>query len=159
MVNSRVVAKSPTQMLRRDHRMIKELFAEYSREGDRIPSAKPRLFKEIKDELILHATIEERLFYPAVRGEASKEGVDDVDVAVVEHHLVRSLLDTMSWLNPGDHRFEAAMKILREQVETHADEEEQYLFPIAKLLPEDVQDSLLDEMEQLRDELRRKSQD
>jgi hemerythrin superfamily protein len=150
MSDTSVVGMSPTQVLKQDHRTIKELFAEYARleEGD--PSEKDFLFGEIRAILTVHAEIEEQLFYPAVRDVGTKEAEDVVNDAVEEHQIVKTLLEEMSGLEAGDEHFEAKMKVLRENVEHHAGEEEKDMFPLSKKLSKEAQERLRIEMESLR---------
>jgi hemerythrin superfamily protein len=153
MSDTSIVSMSPIQVLKQDHRTLKELFAEYAKleEGD--PAEKEDLFGEIKELLTIHAEIEEQLFYPAVRAIGTKEAADVVNGAVEEHQLVKTLLEEMSDLEAGDEEFEAKMKVLRENVEHHAREEEKDMFPLSKKLSKEAQESLRNEMESLRIDL------
>lgn len=153
MSDTRVSAKTPMQILKQDHRTVKELFNEYSRleAGDR--DGRENLFRKINEELTIHTEIEERLFYPAVREVKTDEAQDLVSEAVEEHHIVKTLLEEMSDLDPGEPPFEAKMKVLRENVLHHAEEEEKEMFPQAKQLPKEVLETLVIEMEALKNDL------
>jgi hemerythrin superfamily protein len=153
MSDTRTQAKTPMQMLKQDHRTVKELFSEYEKLEDGDRDEKDRLFREINEELTLHAEIEERLFYPAVRDVKTDEAEDLVNEAVEEHHTVKTLLEELSALQPGEPTFDAKMKVLRENVEHHAEEEEKEMFPQAKKLTDEALESLLIEMEALRNDL------
>jgi hemerythrin superfamily protein len=153
MTDTHTRAKSPMQMLKQDHRTVKELFSEYRKLEESDREEKDRLFREINEELTIHAEIEERLFYPAVRDVKTDEAEDVVNEAVEEHHVVKTLLEELSALQPGEPSFDAKMKVLMENVEHHAEEEEKEMFPQAKRLPEETLDSLLIEMEALRNDL------
>ena len=153
MSDTKVVAKSPMQLLKRDHKIVKELFAEYAKLGDGDVEEKGRLWQEINEELTIHAEIEERLFYPAVREANSDESEDLVNEAIEEHRVVKTLLEEMSELEPGDDSFDAKMKVLRENVEHHAEEEEKEMFSQAKKLSKDVLDTLVIEMETMKNDL------
>jgi len=59
----------------------------------------------------------------------------------------------MSNAEVGDDVFDAKMKVLRENVLHHAEEEEKEIFPQAKKLPKDTLDSLIIEMETMKDDL------
>ena len=153
MTDTRVEAKTPMHLLKQDHRTVKELFSEYGKLGDGSREDKERLFREINEELTIHAEIEERLFYPAVRDVKTDEAEDLVNEAVEEHLIVKTLLEECSALQPGEAQFDAKMKVLRDTVEHHAAEEEKEMFPQAKKLPDEVLESLLIEMEALRNDL------
>jgi hemerythrin superfamily protein len=153
MSDTKVVAKSPMQLLKRDHKVVKELFAEYEKLGDGDVEEKERLWQQINEELTIHAEIEERLFYPAVREAQSDEAEDLVNEAIEEHRVVKTLLEEMSELEAGDDAFDAKMKVLRENVEHHADEEEKEMFSQAKKLSKEVLETLVIEMESMKNDL------
>src|ERR1041384_8289700 len=124
MSDTRVVAKTPMQILKRDHETVRDLFAGYAKLGDGDVEEKDRLWQQINEELTIHAEIEERLFYPAVRDVTPDEAEDLVNEALEEHRIVKTLLEEMSDLGAGEDTFEAKMKVLRENVVHHAEEEE-----------------------------------
>lgn len=152
MTDTRVAAKTPMQILKQDHRTVKELFSEFEKLADGSRDEKERLFQEINEELTIHAEIEERLFYPAVREVKTDEAQDVVSEAVEEHRIVKTLLEELSDMDPGP-QFDAKMKVLRENVVHHAEEEEKEMFPQAKKLPKEVLESLVIEMEALKNDL------
>jgi hemerythrin-like domain-containing protein len=117
------------QMLRDDHKAVRALFARYDK-ADK--GEKPQLAHRVIEELTLHAKIEERVVYPALRA-AFKES-DLVYEAVEEHHLLHVLLQELSRFRPGpgSATFEAKFKVLRELLKHHVDEEEGRLFPKAE---------------------------
>lgn len=153
MSDTRLSAKTPMRILKMDHRKVKDLFEAYSKLGAGDHAEKERMFREINEELTIHAEVEERLFYPAVRGVDTDEARDLVSEAVEEHHIVKSMLEEMSEMEIGSAHFEARMKVLRENVLHHAEEEEKEMFPQARRLPADVLETLVIEMEALKDDL------
>jgi hemerythrin superfamily protein len=153
MSDTKVVAKTPMQMLQRDHKIVKELFSQYEKLGDDDLDEKDRLWRQLNEELTIHAEIEERLFYPAVRDVRTDEAEDLINEAIEEHRVVKTLLEEMSNAEVGDDVFDAKMKVLRENVLHHAEEEEKEIFPQAKKLSKDALDSLVIEMETMKDDL------
>jgi hemerythrin superfamily protein len=153
MSDTRVVAKTPMQILKRDHDTVKELFAQYAKLGDGDVEEKDRLWQAINEELTIHAEIEERLFYPAVRDVNTDEAEDLISEALDEHRVAKTLLEEMSESEPGADAFEANMKTLRESVLRHIDKEEKEIFEQSKKLSKEVLESLVIEMETMRDDL------
>jgi len=153
MSDTKVVAKTPMQLLKQDHRTVKELFAEYARLDDGDGVQKDRLWQQINEELTIHAEIEERLFYPAVRDVKTDEAEDLVNEAVEEHHIVKTLLEELSGMTAGEDTFDAKMKVLKETVEHHIAEEEKEMFSQAKKLSREALESLVIEMESLKNDL------
>jgi|SRR5688572_1884241 len=114
-------------MLRADHKKVKELFAEYE-EGD---SRKQQTIAETAmQELNIHAELEERLIYPAIRQEIDAD--DLMNEANEEHHVAHVLLAELKTLPSNDARFKAKFTVLGEVVKHHIQEEEGEIFPKAQ---------------------------
>jgi hemerythrin superfamily protein len=84
------------------------------------------LFQRVADELSVHISAEEQVFYPAVR-EARTEGI--LLESLEEHLSLKRLLADLLALEPDDPTFEPKFKVLMEQAEHHHKEEEEHLFP------------------------------
>jgi len=153
MSDTKVVVKTPMQLLKQDHQTVKGLFAEYAKLGDGDVEEKDRLWQQINEELTIHAEIEERLFYPAVRDVNTDEAEDLVNEAIEEHRVVKTLLEEMSGIDAGAETFAAKMKVLRENVEHHIEEEEKEMFSQSKKLSKEVLESLVIEMETMKNDL------
>ena len=128
--------------LESQHREVEKLFREIEKATN--PDEKEALFEDLADQLAIHAKIEEMLFYPAVQ---EKKTEDMVLEAFVEHTSIKRLLADMLQTDPDDATFDAQVKVLKEQVEHHVQEEEEELFPAArKLLSRDEMAAILQEM-------------
>jgi len=89
------------------------------------------LFGSLADALVAHVTIEEQLFYPAVKAQRT----EDILLESLEEHLsIKRVLADLVELSPEDVTFDAKLHVLKEQVEHHHKEEEEHLFPKAKKL-------------------------
>ena len=73
-------------------------------------------------------SIEELVFYPAVRREVSSADSAVLE-ALEEHHVVKLLLHELEGVAPADERFDAKVTVMMENVRHHVKEEEQELFP------------------------------
>jgi hemerythrin superfamily protein len=129
------------EMLEEQHRNVEDLF-------DHIEEAeaweKSDLFVELADELSLHAAIEERHFYPAVRHQSTEDLVHE---ALEDHTAVKLLLAELLELNPEEALFAQRLATLRQQVQEHVAEEERDLFPrVREILDEKTLVALADEM-------------
>jgi hemerythrin-like domain-containing protein len=113
-------------LLEKQHREMEELFEEFEDAGENARKTKERLCRDISDNLAVHSEIEEKLFYP----EAKQENTEAMLRESVEEHLAikRTLADIIE-SGPEDEQFEAKMKVLKEMVEHHVEEEEKGLFP------------------------------
>ena len=112
-------------LLSEDHKKVKELFQEAENaEG----KERKKLFGQIKQELETHTRIEETIFYPAVQ--QYEELQDMVLESLEEHKQVKTLLKEMDGLATDSDKFEPKLKVLMENVEHHAEEEEEgKMFP------------------------------
>ena len=135
-----------------DHKRVKALFKKFdSLKEDGSEEEKSELVRQICTELTVHATIEEEIFYPAVREQIEDE--DLMDEALVEHAGAKNLIAELEAMEPGDDLYDAKVTVLGEQVEHHVEEEEGEMFKKAKKAKVDTA-SLGQQMEQRRRELK-----
>ncbi|GAC1576997.1 MAG: hypothetical protein NVS3B5_08850 [Sphingomicrobium sp.] len=112
-------------LLKADHETVADLFKQF--EKARGEGRKQSLAMQICKELIVHAKIEEEIFYPACEGK-----VDDADLkeAYVEHDGAKVLIAEIEKGSPSDEYYDAKVKVLQEQIEHHVEEEEKRLVGI-----------------------------
>ena len=128
-------------LLREQHTQIDELIEQIeTKSGNR-----RALFRELADLLAAHATIEEKLFYPAVLAKTTEAQLHE---AVEEHLSVKRLLADMIAGGVDGEWFESKLTVLKEQLTHHAHrEEEKKLFPkVMGLLSRDERAALGNEM-------------
>jgi hemerythrin superfamily protein len=119
------------ELLKQDHKKVKELFEQA--EGMEDGKEQKEIFKQIKKELETHTRIEESIFYPAMQ--KYEELKDMVLEAIEEHKQVKTLLREMDDLAKDIDKFEPKLKVLMENVEHHAEEEEEgKMFPKVRQL-------------------------
>ena len=88
------------------------------------------LAQQICEMLTVHATIEEEIFYPALRSAGNAE--DLLDEAEVEHASVKDLVSQIESMDPDEDLYDAKVKVLGEYVHHHVQEEETEMFEKAK---------------------------
>ena len=93
-------------LLKADHAAVNKLFAQEQRATKQDDEKKQGIFDQIKDALTVHATIEEEIFYPAVKKARAE--------------------------TPDDESWDMKIKVLKEDVEHHVKEEEGEMFPDAR---------------------------
>jgi hypothetical protein len=133
----------PFELLKKDHQKVSTLFQEIeSASGE----AKLAIFRQLKQELDVHAHIEEIIFYPAL--EREKETREITLEAYEEHRVVKDLLSQLDAASSADEDWEARLTVLKENVEHHVDEEEGELFDKANdVLTGEQADDLGDRMQ------------
>lgn len=115
-------------LLKSQHREVSKLFSKIEKAET---SEKTELFEEIADKLAVHAAIEEHHFYPAVKAKRT----EDILLESLEEHLgIKRVIADLMELDGEDETFDAKVKVLKEQVEHHVEEEETDLFPKVKSL-------------------------
>lgn len=110
-----------------DHKKVIKLFGEFEKAKD--GEEKEQIARTVCEELTLHATLEEEVFYPAVREIDPEKFGDLLDEAVVEHATAKDLIAQISEMGPDDELFDAKVTVLGEYVKHHVKEEEDELFP------------------------------
>lgn len=133
MATTRTEADACT-FLDTDHKAVKKLFKAYeelahstARDATR---KKMELAHQICQELTVHATLEEEIFYPALR-EALKE-TDVLAEAEVEHASAKELIAQIEGMDAADEMFDAKVKVLGEYIDHHVKEERNQIFPKAR---------------------------
>jgi hemerythrin superfamily protein len=124
-----------TDLLTKQHKEVKAIFKKIEKAEN--AAQRRKLLDQIATALQAHTTIEEELFYPAVRDLGTKKATEMVAEALEEHHVVKLVLRELPQVDPEDERFEAKMTVLSELVEHHADEEEEEMFKTAHKLGDD----------------------
>ena len=117
------------ELLKADHELVRSLFKEFkeakeAEDTEGMREAQERIFEELE----VHTGIEEEVFYPAAQ-EVGEEAEELVAEGIEEHHVVDVLMGEIRDLTPDDDAWVAKMTVLIENVEHHADEEEEELFP------------------------------
>jgi len=123
------------ELLKADHERVKSLFAHI--ETVKSFEEKRRVFHMIKQELDVHAYIEETVLYPMFRVRPEFKGL--IEEAYDEHQDAKTLLlEISSSQNRDRNDFENRVDELIDSVEHHVEEEENELFPkIKKVLSDD----------------------
>jgi hemerythrin superfamily protein len=123
-------------ILKADHKKVEGLFKRLLKLGDTAHTARKKLFVEIDAEISVHAHIEEKIFYPALKAKTgpNTDERDEVLEAYEEHALVKGMLHELEALNPKNETYNAKLQVLSELVKHHVKEEEGEMFPQAKKL-------------------------
>jgi hemerythrin superfamily protein len=134
------------KLIKEQHDEVEKLLE--SLEKSRKSERKQALFIEVADKLAAHATMEEKLFYPAVKAKKTEELVLE---STEEHLAIKRVLADLLKTDVDDERFDAKLTVLKEEVRHHArDEEEKTLFPmVRKLLSKEELSELGGSMEQM----------
>ncbi len=132
-----------TQLLETQHRQVEQLF-------QRIEGGESAALTELANSLVGHMAIEQEIFYPAVHAAEP----DKIAESFEEHSVAELALKRALRTDPSDDQFDARVKVLKELILHHVEEEEQELFPaIEKKLSADALDELAAKMSTRFDEV------
>jgi hemerythrin superfamily protein len=137
-------------LLEADHKRMKALMTRAATAGGE--ERREDLIEQLRAMLVAHEQIEEQLFYPPLRDNPKTH--DIVLEGYEEHHVADIILSELLETPADGDIWKARMKVLKESVEHHIEEEEGEMFKKArKVLSETELDSLGSRMEQLRRDL------
>ena len=106
-------------LLKEDHRKVEELFEQFEKaKGE---GRKEKLALEICKELTIHTIIEEEIFYPSIDGKVDEDLLKE---SFVEHDAAKVLIAEIEAGGPSDEYYDAKVKVLKEEIEHHVEEEE-----------------------------------
>ena len=140
------------QLLKEDHKKVSGIFQQLEPTTERALKTREELFGKLKQELDIHAQIQETIFYPAIKEahetrEITLEGFE-------EHHVVKMLLKELEAMPVDTEEWAAKLKVLQENVEHHVEEEEEEMFQKARqVLSEEEINTLGAQMEEMKQRL------
>lgn len=112
-----------TKLLIQQHEEVSDLFKQFEDAEDEDQLA---IFETIAASLAAHDAIEREIFYPACK-EALGEDEEILGESLVEHGVVEFCIYKADIANEDD--LAACVKVLKEVVEHHVEEEQDELFP------------------------------
>lgn len=137
MPKSKSGAMDAIALLKEDHANVKQAFKEFEKMDHEDTATMEQVVRTVCEELKVHTTIEEEIFYPAVRKAIEDE--DLMNEAQVEHESAKQLIEQLENMRPDDPLFAATFTVLGEYVMHHVKEEEGEMFPQAKKLKLDLE--------------------
>jgi hemerythrin-like domain-containing protein len=151
MAKTRSKTATAIDLLKEDHDKVKKAFKEFEKMDRSDTETCRQLVRSVCDDLRVHTTLEEEIFYPAVR-----EAIDDEDMmneASVEHETAKTLIEQLENMEPDDPNYFATFTVLGEYVMHHVKEEESEMFPQAKKAKELDLEALGERMRARKQEL------
>jgi iron-sulfur cluster repair protein YtfE (RIC family) len=118
------------ELLKTDHKKVSGIFEKLDDTTERGAKSREELFTQLKQELDIHAHIEETIFYPTIKREAETRAI--TLEGYEEHAVIKTLLSELA-VEPKDaEQWTAKLKVLKENVEHHVEEEEGEMFKSAR---------------------------
>jgi len=133
-------------LLKNDHEKVSAIFEKLEPTTERALKTREELFAKLKAELDVHAHIEETIFYPAIKDAAETRAI--TLEGYEEHHVVKILLSELASMPVDTEKWTAKLKVLKENVEHHVEEEEDEMFKsVRKILTKEEINNLGARME------------
>ena len=122
-------------LLKTDHEKVKGILNQLSESTDRALKKRAELLDKLELEITIHTQLEEQILYPAFKEAGGKEKDEMYYEAKEEHRTVDSLvLPDLKSTDPSTPEFAGRVKVVKELLEHHIEEEETEMFPQAKKL-------------------------
>jgi len=128
-------------MLKQDHKEVTGMLEQA------IESKDPSQFPKVKKMLEVHMEGEEKFFYPILRNK-DKEGMLE---AYEEHSVGKRLLSEIEGTQSGNERCIPRIKVLKDVLDHHIEEEESEIFDEAREVLNDQQEQkIVQQIEELK---------
>jgi hemerythrin-like domain-containing protein len=116
--------------LEQEHEEVKKILDQLESTSPGAVKQKEDLFAKLKQELIPHMKGEEKHFYSLLldKKSARKPTME----AMEEHHLAEMVLKELDKLAKNEEQWDAKLKVFKELLEHHIEEEEEELFEAAQ---------------------------
>ena len=118
------------ELLKQDHRKVSGIFQQIEAAGAGDAAERTQLFAQLKQELDLHAHVEEAFLYPVLKESAETRSI--ALEAYEEHQEVKDLLAEIEQTSVDDEEWNALVMELKDSVEHHVEEEEGEMFAQAR---------------------------
>ncbi len=151
--SGKTAAINAVDLLIEDHNRVRQLFKDFeaAKDGEK----QRRVAEVIFLELELHTKVEEEFFYPALRRKATEDEMRKLlDESLEEHHVADTIIEELKAMRTSNPRYEAKMTVLRENIEHHADEEEEDMLPDARRILADEAEEMGAQMQARKEELK-----
>ena len=151
MAKTRSKSTNAIDLLKEDHAKVKKAFKDFETMDRSDTETCRQLVATVCEDLKVHTTLEEEIFYPAVRA-----AIDDEDImneASVEHETAKMLIEQLENSGPDDPNYFATFTVLGEYVMHHVKEEEGEMFPEAKKAEDLDLEALGEQMKSRKEEL------
>lgn len=117
-------------LLEDEHVSLKRMLRELDDTTDRAIKTRTELLTRVTNALRAHETIEEEIFYPALKEHPRAK--DIVLEGIEEHNVVDRILGELVTLAVDDEQWGAKASVMIENIEHHIEEEESDMFVKAR---------------------------
>jgi hemerythrin superfamily protein len=129
------------ESLKEDHNAVKNIL------GQTIEHKDTSKFPQIRKMLEIHMEGEEKLLYPRLMEQNEERALESYE----EHHVGKLVLNELNNMSKGDEAWIPKVKVLKDVLDHHIEEEENQIFPESKkLLSAKQQDKIFTRLKQAK---------
>ncbi|MHB0859036.1 MAG: hemerythrin domain-containing protein [Anaerolineae bacterium] len=138
------------QTLKKEHQQVIGMMEDLQKSSGSSKQKEDK-FNQLHMELSAHASAEEQVFYPELmHDEKSKHLALE---AIEEHRHVVMILKELASSNKGEDQWQAKLKVMKDMVEHHVEEEEGQIFQAAeKVLNKSKLQQIGDKFQQVKEQ-------
>jgi hemerythrin superfamily protein len=139
------------EVLTSDHEKVKKILEQMQQTSSRASGRREKLVQSLSVNFLPHAYAEEQYFYQILLDETSEQ--EDIYSALEEHRAAKMVLADLTDAAADDPRWMARLRVLKELVEHHIEEEESQIFDIAReVIDEDRSNEVAKRFKELKKE-------
>ena len=139
------------EVLTSDHDKVKKILEQMEQTSGRATSRREKLVQHLSAGLLPHMYAEEQYFYQILLDETSEQ--EELYSALEEHRAAKMVLTDLTEAAADDPRWLARLRVLKELIEHHIEEEESQIFDIAhKVLDEERSSQVAKRFKELKKE-------
>ena len=117
-------------LLKEDHQKVSGMFEKLEDTTERAEKTRAEVFAQLQQELEIHAHIEETIFYPELKRETETREI--TLEGYEEHKDIKAALAEVGATDVTSELWAIRLKVLKELVEHHVEEEEGEMFKSAR---------------------------
>jgi Hemerythrin HHE cation binding domain len=117
-------------LLKEDHDKVKKMLEKLDSTTERGIKTREELFTKVKQELQVHESIEEEIFYPALKDHPKTKEL--ALEAYEEHHVVDMVMAEIEGVPFDEETWGAKFTVMKENLDHHMKEEEGEMFKQAR---------------------------
>ncbi len=139
------------EVLTTDHEKVSKILEQMQQTSNRATGRREKLLQNLAANLLPHMYGEEQYFYQILLDETDEQ--EALYSALEEHRAAKMVLSDLTEASVDDPRWMARLKVLKEMIEHHVEEEESTIFDIAReVIDEDRSDHVARRFKELKKE-------
>jgi hemerythrin-like domain-containing protein len=142
------------EMIEKDHEEVKGIIEKIEESSSGAVKSREKMFMQLKEELLPHMKAEEKTLYPALKEQ--KESRMQALEALEEHHVAELVFKELESMPKSEDTWMAKLKVFKELLEHHIEEEEDQVFKMAQeTLESDKMSQIMEAFQQEKEKVKK----